>query len=158
MKYQDFYYTQSEKEEKILKLITNSDNVPQLPEAVEYSTDPITIGLKSVMRQALQHNESDRPTAQSIVEKLEGLYSSAEQQKEVLDKLYYKIPEVLMQQYTYSGKKRRREVKRVGEKDATKIIRQELRAAYDHIKNLEELVIDQNSIHLSTSKNGYRRG
>lgn len=142
MKYQDFYYTQSEREEKILKLITNSENVPQLPEAVEYSTDPITIGLKSVMRQALQHNDSDRPTAQSIVDKLEGLYSSAEQQNEVLDNLYYKIPEALMQQYTHSGKKRRREVQRVGGKDVSKLMRQELRAAYDHIKNLEELLID----------------
>jgi hypothetical protein len=144
LNYLDFYYTPSEKEEKILELISNSKNVPQLPPTVEYSTDPITIGLKSVMRQALQHNDSDRPAAQSIVKKLESLYSSAEQQKEVLDKLYYKIPKVLMQQYTDSGKKRKQEVKSIDESDASKMIRQELRAAYDHIKHLEELLIVKN--------------
>ena len=67
------------------------DKLPRLPRAVKNSTDPVVVGLISVMRQALQYNATERPTAQDIANELEGLYDSTEQRAEVARRLYYKV-------------------------------------------------------------------
>jgi hypothetical protein len=126
----------------MLRLLTNPENEPQLPQMVENSTDPVIIGLKSVMRQALQHEECNRPTSQEIVKQLEVLYSSAEQQEEVLQTLYNKIPEVLIQRFGSSGRKGRKDVETNDKVVESNAINKELYAAYGHLKNLE-IILNQ---------------
>lgn len=93
-----------------------------------------------MMRQALQHEECNRPTSQEIVKQLEGLYSSAEQHEEVLQTLYNKIPQVLIQRFGSGGKQGGKGGGSNGKYVEPYVINQELNAAYGHLKNLEILL------------------
>jgi serine/threonine protein kinase len=77
-------------ESKIIGLVTGP-KLPSLPSKIENSRDSTIIGLKNVMRQALQYNPNDRPTMQQIVNQLKGLYESPKQQKIVQNSIRQKL-------------------------------------------------------------------
>lgn len=69
-------------EAKVVRLITSPAR-PLLPKEIEKSDDATIIGLKRIMRRCLQYNAADRPTAQELVNLLDAMYQSREQQEEV---------------------------------------------------------------------------
>jgi serine/threonine protein kinase len=75
---------------KIIGLVTHPE-LPILPKKIENSKDSTIIGLKNVMRQALQYNPDDRPTIQEIANQLKGLYESPQQQKIVQNSIRLKL-------------------------------------------------------------------
>ena len=75
---------------KLMDLIT-SPEPPRLPDRIEQSTDPAVMGIKSVIRKALQYNATDRPTAREMALELENIFKSPEQRQEVIERLSYKF-------------------------------------------------------------------
>ena len=143
---EDLSFSNKSMEEKILQVITNPDKPPQLPQSVENSTDPVIVGLISVMRQALQYNASDRPSAQDVANELEGLYNSTDQRAEVVRTLYYKMPDVLIRQFGSSrGKKldssNDEAVEDANNETILELIKEELQAAKKHIEKLEMILL-----------------
>ena len=140
-------------EEKVLQLITNPEKQPQIPQSVENSTDPVIAGLVSVMCQTLHYNASDRPSAQDVVNELEGLYNISDQRAEVVRTLYYKMPDALIRQFGSRGRKadgnkeedegdfsHESESDDASENDILAMAKGELSAAKDQVANLESIL------------------
>jgi serine/threonine protein kinase len=77
-------------EQKVLKLITAGVE-PQLPEAVEGSNDTAILGLKKIMREALNYNVTNRPSALELKKKLQGIFHSPQEHREVQKSLSLKL-------------------------------------------------------------------
>jgi hypothetical protein len=75
---------------KIISLVT-SPVQPSLPKDIENSSDSTIVGLKVVIRQALQYRVEDLPTMQEIVNQLKRLYISPKQQNIVQKSIRLKL-------------------------------------------------------------------